>query len=76
MERQCWANTQYSRRKCENIVDILTSVPDNELEETFCEIIDKVGVLELKLMIRTLNPAIVPSCQVRMKVTGKTANNY
>ena len=44
MERQCWANVQYSRRECVEIVGILTSVPDNELEETFCKIVDKVGV--------------------------------
>ena len=29
MERQCWANAQYSRRECVKIVDIPTSVPDN-----------------------------------------------
>ena len=44
MERQCWANAQYSRRECVEIVGIPTSVPDNELEETFCKIVDKVGV--------------------------------
>ena len=44
MERQCWTNTQYSRRECVGIVGIPTSVPDNELEETFCNIVNKVGV--------------------------------
>ena len=44
MERQCWANAQYSRRECVEIVGIPTTVPDNELEETFCKIVDKVGV--------------------------------
>ena len=44
MERQCWANAQYSRRECVEIVGIPTSVLDNELEETFCKIVDKVGV--------------------------------
>ena len=44
MERQCWANAQYSRRECVEIVGITTSVPDNELEETFCKIADKVEV--------------------------------
>ena len=44
MERQCWANAQYSRRECVEIVGIPTSVADNELEETFCKIVDKVGV--------------------------------
>ena len=44
MERQCWANAQYSWRECGEIVGIPTSVPDDELEETFCKIVDKVGV--------------------------------
>ena len=44
MERQCWANAQYSWRECVEIVGIPISVPDNELEETFCKIVDKVGV--------------------------------
>ena len=44
MKRQCWANVQYSRRKCVEIVSIPTSVPDNELEETFCKTVDKGGV--------------------------------
>ena len=44
MERQCWASAQYSRRKYAGIVGLPTSVPDNELEETFCKFVDKVGV--------------------------------
>ena len=44
MERQCWANAQYSRRECVEIVGTPTSIPDNELEETFCKIVGKVGV--------------------------------
>ena len=44
MERQCWPNAQYSWRECVEIVGIPTSVPDNELEETFCKIVDKIGV--------------------------------
>ena len=43
MEKECWTNAQYSRRECVEIVGITTSVPDNQLEETFCKIIDKVG---------------------------------
>ena len=44
MEKQCWANAQYSRRECVEIVGIPTSVPDNELEKTFCKIVDNVGI--------------------------------
>ena len=56
MERQCWANAQYSRREFVEIVDIPTSVPDNELEETFAKLSAR---LELKLMIGILNHAIM-----------------
>ena len=44
MERQCRKNAQYSRRECVEIMGIPISVPDNELEKTFCKIVDKVGV--------------------------------
>ena len=43
MQRQCWANAQYSRRECVEIEGITTSVPD-ELEETFCKIVEKFGI--------------------------------
>ena len=33
MERQCWANFQYSRRECIEVVGIPKSVKNNELEE-------------------------------------------
>ena len=33
LERQCWANAQYSRRECLEIVGIPRSVDDNSLEE-------------------------------------------
>ena len=44
MERQCWASIHYSWRQCVEIVGIPTSVQDNELEKTFCKIVNKVGV--------------------------------
>ena len=44
VEIQCWENPQYSRRECVENVGIPTSVPDNELAETFCKIVDKIGV--------------------------------
>ena len=33
IERKCWANEQYSRRKCLEISDIPESVSDNALED-------------------------------------------
>ena len=44
LERQCWANAQYSRRECIEISGIPKSVEDNALESTFCKIFDKVGM--------------------------------
>ena len=43
MERQCWANAQYFRRECLEIVRIPTSVPDNELEKAFCKLSTRLG---------------------------------
>ena len=44
LDRQCWANAQYSRRECVEISGIAKSVEDNALESTLCKIFDKVGM--------------------------------
>ena len=43
LERQCWANAQYSRRECLKIVGIPRSVDDNSLEEKVIQVFEKVG---------------------------------
>ena len=43
LERQCWANAQYSRRECLKIVGIPRSVDDNSLEEKVIQVFKKVG---------------------------------
>ena len=43
LERQCWANAQYSRRECLEIVGIPRSVDDNSLEEKHFHVFEKVG---------------------------------
>ena len=43
LERQCWANAQYSRRECLEIVGIPRSVDDNSLEEKVIQVFEKVG---------------------------------
>ena len=43
MERQCWANAQYSRGECLELVGVPHSVSDGDLEEKVLRIIDKVG---------------------------------
>ena len=44
LERQCWANAQYSRWECLEITDIPSSVSDKDLEEVVCNAITKAGV--------------------------------
>ena len=43
MERQCWANAQYSRRECLELVGVPGSVSDGDLEEKVLKIFEKVG---------------------------------
>ena len=43
LERQCWANAQYLKRKCLEIVGIPHSVDDNSLEEKVIQVFRKVG---------------------------------
>ena len=43
LERQCWANAQYSRRECLEVVGIPRSVGDNILEEKVIQVFEKVG---------------------------------
>ena len=44
LEKQCWANAQYSRRECLEINGIPSSVSEKDLEEVLCEAIIKAGV--------------------------------
>ena len=44
IEKQCWANAQYSRRECLEISGIPSSVSDNDLEDVVCKAITKAGV--------------------------------
>ena len=44
IEKQCWANAQYSRRECLEISGIPSSVNDNDLEDVVCKAITKAGV--------------------------------
>ena len=43
MERQCWANAQYSRRECIEVVGIPNSVRNNELEDKVLTVFQKIG---------------------------------
>ena len=43
MEKQCWANAQYSRKECLEVVGIPDSVQNNELEDKVLTIFKKIG---------------------------------
>ena len=40
MGRQCWANTQYSKRECLEVVAMLESAQNNQLED---KVLTKIG---------------------------------
>ena len=44
LERQCWVNSQYSRRECSEITGIPDSISNDDLEETTIKIFDKLDV--------------------------------
>ena len=44
MERQCWANAQYSRRECLELVGIPKSFKDDDLEGVVTKFVSKVGI--------------------------------
>ena len=43
LERQCWANTKYSRRECLDIVGITREVSREVLEEKVLNVFGKLG---------------------------------
>ena len=43
MERHCWANAQYSRRDCIEVVGIPNSINNNELEDKVLTVFQKIG---------------------------------
>ena len=54
LERQCWANAQYSRQECLEIVDIPCEVSGEVLEEKVLNIFDKIGC--------SISPNHIESC--------------
>ena len=44
LERQCWANAQYSLRECLEIAGITTSILQQNLEENVCQIFKTISV--------------------------------
>ena len=44
LERQCWANSQYSRRECLETTGVPDSISNDDLEEPTIKIFDKLDV--------------------------------
>ena len=42
-ERQCWANAQYSRRECVEVIGIPETVESKDLEHTICKVFNSIG---------------------------------
>ena len=54
LERQCWANAQYSRKECLEVVGIPRQVDDNLLETKILSIFEKVAQLILVLLMTVI----------------------
>ena len=44
LERQCWANKQYSRRECLEISGILENIDNKDLENLTLQIFEKIDI--------------------------------
>ena len=54
VERPCWANAQYSRRECLEVVGIRSSVKIKDLEGKVCSVFNRTGV--------AVNPDDIDAC--------------
>ena len=54
VERQCWANAQYSRRECLEVVGIPYSIKIQDLKGKVCSFFNRVGV--------SVNPDDIEAC--------------
>ena len=44
IERPCWKNAQYPGQECVEIMGLLQSIEDKELEPTVCRMLQYIGV--------------------------------
>ena len=61
MEQQCWANVQYSRRECLEIVGIPHEISGEVLGKRVFNIFDKIGC---SIFLIILNPATASAKKV------------
>ena len=63
-ERHCWANIQYLRRECLDVVDIPSSVGDIALGDKVCQVFHENGV--------DVGERDIPSCRRFKKAKSQT----
>ena len=74
LERQCWANAQYSRKECLELVGLPHQVDDNQLETKVLSIFGKAGF--------TIDPGFIDDCHRlgknndRVKITFSHRKNF
>ena len=68
MERQCWANAQYSRRECIEVVGIPNSVNNNELEDKVLTVFQKIWC--------ELSPRDLEACHRLRKNSDRVIVNF
>ena len=62
LERQCWANEQYSKRECLEISGVPESVTDNDLEGKVLKLLEKIDV--------EVHPDHIEACHWRKSNAG------
>ena len=65
LERQCWANAQYSRKECVEVVGIPRQVDDKHLEAKVLSIFQKFGC--------TIAPEFIDDCHHRLRKNNDRA---
>ena len=63
MERQCWANVQYSSRECIEMVRIANSVNNSQLEDKVLIVFQKIGC--------EISPLDLEACHRLRKNSGR-----
>ena len=68
LERQCWANAQYSRKECSEVVGIPRQVDHNLLETKVLSIFEKIGC--------TNDPGFIDDCHRLGKNNDRVVNMF
>ena len=63
MERQCWANDQYSRRECLEVAGVPRDVSNENLESKVLEVFSKV---DCQILSRDIEHAIISRTMIEL----------